>query len=181
MRPLDRRRWYLMMVHQRVLSASLGVFRLARSPRNLVLLVFQEKGPYLRGSRARSSAVEHLTFNQVVVGSIPTGLTRLISKRNSGLCGSDFRPAMACPRGQRRGQGALRGLMTRPQRGDLAHALVAQHCRAVHVLGRVVAVVFRTYRRFTNHFTNQYGTAKPSMPIAVPTAFHCGALRPKKT
>lgn len=25
--------------------------------------------------RARSSAVEHLTFNQVVVGSIPTGLT----------------------------------------------------------------------------------------------------------
>jgi hypothetical protein len=26
--------------------------------------------------RARSSAVEHLTFNQVVVGSIPTGLTR---------------------------------------------------------------------------------------------------------
>jgi hypothetical protein len=26
--------------------------------------------------RARSSAVEHLTFNQVVVGSIPTGLTK---------------------------------------------------------------------------------------------------------
>jgi hypothetical protein len=28
-----------------------------------------------RRRRARSSAVEHLTFNQVVVGSIPTGLT----------------------------------------------------------------------------------------------------------
>ena len=45
-------------------------------PRTLVSLVFQQKGPYLRGSRARSSAVEHLTFNQVVVGSIPTGLTK---------------------------------------------------------------------------------------------------------
>jgi hypothetical protein len=29
--------------------------------------------------RARSSAVEHLTFNQVVVGSIPTGLTSKIN------------------------------------------------------------------------------------------------------
>ena len=28
---------------------------------------------------ARSSAVEHLTFNQVVVGSIPTGLTSIIN------------------------------------------------------------------------------------------------------
>ena len=50
-------------------------FGLHGPPGPLVLLVFQEKGPYLRGSRARSSAVEHLTFNQVVVGSIPTGLT----------------------------------------------------------------------------------------------------------
>ena len=41
----------------------------------LVLLVFQVKGPYLPAFGARSSAVEHLTFNQVVVGSIPTGLT----------------------------------------------------------------------------------------------------------
>ena len=30
--------------------------------------------------RARSSAVEHLTFNQVVVGSIPTGLTNYLRK-----------------------------------------------------------------------------------------------------
>ena len=30
-----------------------------------------------RRRRARSSAVEHLTFNQVVVGSIPTGLTKI--------------------------------------------------------------------------------------------------------
>ena len=42
---------------------------------SLVLLVFQVKGPYLPAFGARSSAVEHLTFNQVVVGSIPTGLT----------------------------------------------------------------------------------------------------------
>src|SRR5581483_2900125 len=36
------------------------------------LLVALTRG---RARRARSSAVEHLTFNQVVVGSIPTGLT----------------------------------------------------------------------------------------------------------
>ena len=46
----------------------------------LVSLVFQRKGPYLPAFRARSSAVEHLTFNQVVVGSIPTGLTTLKKK-----------------------------------------------------------------------------------------------------
>jgi hypothetical protein len=45
------------------------------SSRTLVSLVFLREGPYLPASRARSSAVEHLTFNQVVVGSIPTGLT----------------------------------------------------------------------------------------------------------
>ncbi len=43
---------------------------------------------------ARSSAVEHLTFNQRVVGSIPTGLTILFGnlvfggKRWYGACGS---------------------------------------------------------------------------------------------
>ena len=39
-------------------------------------LVFGPDRKYLPAFRARSSAVEHLTFNQVVVGSIPTGLTR---------------------------------------------------------------------------------------------------------
>ena len=36
--------------------------------------------------RARSSAVEHLTFNQVVVGSIPTGLTTARGKETLGSC-----------------------------------------------------------------------------------------------
>ena len=36
--------------------------------------------------RARSSAVEHLTFNQVVVGSIPTGLTTAREKETRGSC-----------------------------------------------------------------------------------------------
>jgi hypothetical protein len=40
------------------------------------LILFCRKEMSIYGaSRARSSAVEHLTFNQVVVGSIPTGLT----------------------------------------------------------------------------------------------------------
>src|SRR5205823_8274189 len=36
--------------------------------------------------RARSSAVEHLTFNQVVVGSIPTGLTTGPKRERRGSC-----------------------------------------------------------------------------------------------
>ena len=32
-------------------------------------------GPYTRPGRARSSVVEHLTFNQRVGGSFPPGLT----------------------------------------------------------------------------------------------------------
>src|SRR5262245_24753636 len=39
--------------------------------------------------RARSSAVEHLTFNQVVVGSIPTGLTISSIHNNPGTSRSD--------------------------------------------------------------------------------------------
>ena len=35
---------------------------------------------YDRIPRAGSSVVEHLTFNQVVVGSIPTRLTRIIQQ-----------------------------------------------------------------------------------------------------
>ena len=52
---------------------------------SLVLLVFQVKGPYLPAFGARSSAVEHLTFNQVVVGSIPTGLTIKIKELSENI------------------------------------------------------------------------------------------------
>ena len=37
-------------------------------------------GPLPFGQRARSSAVEHLTFNQRVDGSIPSGLTKLLGR-----------------------------------------------------------------------------------------------------
>jgi hypothetical protein len=40
-----------------------------------VLSLPKSENPSIQTPRARSSAVEHLTFNQVVVGSIPTGLT----------------------------------------------------------------------------------------------------------
>ena len=32
------------------------------------------------------------------------------------------------------------------------------------------------YRRLINHFTKQYGTAKPSTAMTVPRFFHCGGL-----
>jgi hypothetical protein len=54
---------------------------------------FVVRHPVITMLRARSSAVEHLTFNQVVVGSIPTGLTThkcLI--RNHGI-----RSSVVCP------------------------------------------------------------------------------------
>ena len=41
---------------------------------------FEQRSSVFTDLRARSSAVEHLTFNQVVVGSIPTGLTILKEK-----------------------------------------------------------------------------------------------------
>ena len=47
------------------------------------------RGEEARGAepeRARSSAVEHLTFNQRVVGSYPTGLTTGIEKERRGSC-----------------------------------------------------------------------------------------------
>ena len=68
--------------HQRAVEVlvcedRLGLFHRASAPVSAPWsLVFQRKGPYLPAFRARSSAVEHLTFNQVVVGSIPTGLTK---------------------------------------------------------------------------------------------------------
>jgi hypothetical protein len=56
--------------------------RLTRRTRVTMLTVFAS-APLARSlkSRARSSVVEHLAFNQRVVGSIPTGLTTPISPR----------------------------------------------------------------------------------------------------
>ena len=45
-------------------------------PGRTALIIYNVR-PILRRIRARSSAVEHLTFNQRVSGSIPDGLTNL--------------------------------------------------------------------------------------------------------
>ncbi len=47
----------------------------------LVASVFPQIGEAGRGKWARSSAVEHLTFNQRVDGSIPSGLTTSLRDR----------------------------------------------------------------------------------------------------
>ena len=39
----------------------------------------KQTGRHAQPSRARSSVVEQLAFNQLVVGSIPTGLTRRLA------------------------------------------------------------------------------------------------------
>lgn len=51
--------------------------------------IWAPRGEEARGAepeRARSSAVEHLTFNQRVVGSYPTGLTTGPKKEKNGSC-----------------------------------------------------------------------------------------------
>ena len=46
---------------------------------------FPQSGDDDQGKWARSSAVEHLTFNQVVDGSIPSGLTTFFFPRKNAI------------------------------------------------------------------------------------------------
>jgi hypothetical protein len=64
--------------------ASISCQFLSRSVHRLTL-VFEQKHRYPQAFGARSSAVEHLTFNQRVVGSIPTGLTNKIKKLDRSI------------------------------------------------------------------------------------------------
>ena len=86
--------------------------------------------------RARSSAVEHLTFNQVVVGSIPTGLT--IKYRDIN-CLIDRQGRLAawstrlCPSAIRHGPSAIR------HAGKLTTVGTWHGNRQPHVLDQAIA------------------------------------------
>ena len=61
------------------IALTVGLAHLIRAPRGVSACGATPE-------RARSSAVEHLTFNQRVVGSYPTGLTTGIEKERHGSC-----------------------------------------------------------------------------------------------